>query len=60
MMVLQSMEIEVELLIAVYVDNIGVILLVNNCTTSDHTNHVDIFYHLICVYVEDGMVKSNL
>ena len=41
-MVLQSMEIEVELPITVYFDNIGAIFLVNNHTTSNHTKHVDI------------------
>ena len=34
-MVLQPMEIEVALPITVYVDNIGAIVLANNCTTSD-------------------------
>ena len=57
MMELQSMENEVELPITVYVDNIGAIFLANNCTTSDHTKHMDIYYHLIHEYVEDGMVK---
>ena len=55
--VLQSMEIEVELPITLYVDNIGAIFLVNNCTTSDLMKHVDIHNHLICEYVQDGMVK---
>ena len=59
-MVLQSMEIEVTLPITVYVDNIGAIFLVNNCTTSDQTKHVDICYHLIQEYVEDRMVKIEL
>ena len=36
-MVLQSMEIEVALLITVYVDSIGGIFLPNNHTTSDQT-----------------------
>ena len=57
MMELQSMEIEVELPITVYVDNIGAIFLANNCTTSDHTKHMDIHYHLILESVEDEMVK---
>ena len=39
-MVLQSMEIEVELPITVDVDNIGAIFLVDNHTTSDHKNMV--------------------
>ena len=56
-MVLQLMEIDDELLITVYVDNIGAIVLLNNHTTSNPTIHVDICYHLIHEYVEDGMVK---
>ena len=56
-MVLQSMDIKVELPLTVYVDNIRAIILVNNHTTSDHTEHVDIHYHLIYEYVEDGMLK---
>ena len=51
------MEIEVKLPITVYIDNIGAIFLVNNHTTSDHTKHMDICYHLIHEYVEDRMVK---
>ena len=31
----------------------------NNHTTSDQTKHVDIHYHLICEYVEDGIVKTE-
>ena len=57
MMVLQSMEIEVDLPITVCIDNIRAIFLANNCTTSNHTRHMDIHYHLIHEYVEDGMVK---
>ena len=56
-MVLQSMEIEVELPITVYVDNIRAIFLANNHTTSDHTKHKDICYLLIHEYVEDGLIK---
>ena len=56
-MVLQSMEIEVELPITVYADNIGAVFLENNCTSSDHTKHMDIHYHLSHEYVEHGMIK---
>ena len=59
-MVLQSMEIEVELLLTVYINSIRVIFLVNNHTTSNHTKYVDICYLLIHEYIEDGMVKLNL
>ena len=39
---LQTMNIEVELPIAVYVDNVGAIWLSNSRTTSDRTKHIDI------------------
>ena len=39
---LQTMNIEVELPIKVYVDNVGAIWLSNNRTTSDRTKHTDI------------------
>ena len=39
---LQTMNIEVELPITVYVDNVGAIWLSNNRTTSDRTKHLDI------------------
>ena len=38
----QTMNIEVELPITVYVDNVGAIWLSNNRTTSDRTKHIDI------------------
>ena len=50
-MVLQSMEIEVELPITVYIDNIRARFLANNHTTSDHTKHVNIHYHIIHEYI---------
>ena len=60
MIVLQSMEIEVELLITVYIDSIRVIFLVNNHATNNHTKYVDICNLFIHEYIEDGMVKLNL
>ena len=47
-MVVQSMEIEVELSITVYVDNIGALLLANNHTTIYQMKHMEIHYHLLC------------
>ena len=54
---LSNMEIQVELLIKVYVDNVGTIFLANNQTTSDRTKHVDVQYHFIQEYIENGTVK---
>ena len=42
-LVLQPIDIEVALLITVYVDNIGALFLVNNHTTRDRVKHVWIF-----------------
>ena len=53
------MEIEVQLQITVYIDNIRAIFLVNNHTTSNYTEHMDIHYHLIHEYIEDQMVIMN-
>ena len=39
---LQTMNIEVEIPITVYVNNVGAIWLSNNRTTSDRTKHIDI------------------
>ena len=39
---LQTMNIEVELPISVYVDNVGAIWISNKRTTSDRTKHIDI------------------
>ena len=56
---LQTMNIEVELPITVYVDNVGAIWLSNNRTTSDRTKHIDIRTCLVKEYQEDGKVIIN-
>ena len=53
---LQTMNIEVELPITVYVDNVGAIWLSNNRTTSDRTKHIDIRTSFIKKYQEDGKI----
>ena len=53
---LQTMNIEVELLITVHVDNVGAIRLSNNCTTSDRTKHIDIRTSFVKEYQEDGKI----
>jgi len=53
---LRHMKIEVELLIRVNVDNIGVIFLAENQNSSDCTKHVDIRYHFIRQYIKDGTI----
>jgi len=53
---LRHMKIEVELPILVNVDNIGVIFLAENQSSSDCTKHVDIRYHFIHQYIKEGTV----
>ena len=57
---LQTMNIEVELPITVYVDNDGAIWLSNNRTTSDRTKHIDIRTSFMKEYQEDGKSSLNL
>ena len=53
---LQTMNIEVELPITVYVDNVGAISLSNNRTSSDRTKHIDIRTSFVKEYQEDGKI----
>ena len=53
---LQAMNIEVELPITAYVDNVGAIWLSNNRTTSDRTKHIDIRTSFVKEYQEDGKI----
>ena len=52
----QTMNMEVELPITVYVDNVGAIWLSNNRTTSDRTKHIDIRSSFVKEYQEDGKI----
>ena len=52
----QTMNIEVELPITVYVDNVGAIWISNNRTTSDRTKHIDIKTSFVKEYQEDGKI----
>ena len=56
MQLLQTMNIEVQLPITVYVDNVGAIWLSNNHTTSDRTKHIDIRTSFVKEYQEDGKI----
>ena len=53
---LQTMNIEVEFPITVYVDNVGAIWLSNNRTTSDRIKHIDIRTSFVKEYQEDGKI----
>jgi hypothetical protein len=54
---LESLNIQVNLPIIVHVDNVGAIYLSNNATTSQRTKHIDIRYHYVREYIEDGILK---
>jgi hypothetical protein len=51
------MGIKVKLPIIVQVDNIGAIFMTENVSTSSRTKHVDVMYHFVREYVEDGFIK---
>ena len=53
---LQTMNITVELPIAVHVDNVGAIWLSNNRNTGDRTKHIDIRTSFVKEYQEDGRI----
>jgi hypothetical protein len=49
------MGIPVKLPVIVRVDNIGAIFMAENVTTSTRTRHVDVRYHFVREFVEDGV-----
>ena len=53
---LQTMHIEVELPITVYVDNVGAIWIPNIRNTGDRTKHIDIRTSFVKEYREDGKI----
>ena len=55
--ILQSMKIPVKIPVVVRVDNVGAIFMTENVTTSNRTRHVDIRYHFVREFVEDGFIK---
>ena len=55
--VLLSIGIEVALPVIVRVDNVGAIFMAENVSTSSRTKHVDIRYHFVQEFIEDGFIK---
>ena len=55
--ILDFVEVKFEYPIIVHVDNIGAIYLATNNLSSQRTKHVDIRYHYVKEYIEDGVVK---
>ena len=54
--VMEFLGLEVRLPIIVRVDNVGAIYLGNNSSTH-RTKHVDVRYHFVREFVEDGIIK---
>ena len=54
---LRSMGVYVILPMIVYVDNTGAIELARNRSTTGRTKHIDVRYHYVREYIEDGIVK---
>jgi hypothetical protein len=55
--VLHSIGISVKIPIIVRVDNVGAIFMAENVTTTARTKHVDIRYHFVREFVEDGFIR---
>jgi len=55
--VLLSISIPVKLPVIVCIDNVGAIFLAENVTTSQQTKHINIQYHFVREFVEDGFIK---
>ena len=55
--VLEAMKVKIQLPIQVKVDNVGAIFLANNKTSGERTKHVDVRYHFVREFIEDGIVK---
>jgi len=43
--------------IVVHVDNVGAIFMAENVSTSGSTKHVDIHYHYVREFIEDGFIR---
>jgi len=54
---LLSIGIEVALLVIVCVDNIGAIFMAENVSTSSRTKHIDVCYHFVWEFINDGFIK---
>lgn len=55
--ILISMKIPVSIPIIVRIDNVGAMFMTENATTQNRTRHVDIRYHFVREFVEEGFIK---
>jgi len=54
---LKSIGFEVEIPLVVTVDNVGAIYMTENVTATSKTKHVEIRYHFVREFVQDGFLK---
>ena len=55
--IMEFLGVKVELPIMVHVDNLGAIYMANNEIIGGRTRHVDVRYHFVKEFVENGVVK---
>jgi hypothetical protein len=54
---LQAIGIKVAMPITIEVDNIGAIFMAENINTNSHTKHINMSFHFVCKYIEEGGIK---
>ena len=54
---MEFLQMKVNLPILVKVDNVGAIYLASNATSGQRTRHIDVRYHFVRNYVEEGILK---
>jgi hypothetical protein len=55
--ILQSMGIKISMPIIVHVDNVGAIFMAENASATQRTKHVDVRYHFVREFIEEGFIK---
>jgi hypothetical protein len=55
--VMKILGMKLDLPMIVHVDNIGAIYLSQSASTSNRTKHIDVRYHFVREYIEDGIIK---
>lgn len=57
--ILKFLSIKIVYPIDIMVDNVGAIFLAQNHSVSQRTRHIDVRYHFVRNYIENGIVKIN-
>jgi hypothetical protein len=55
--ILQDIEVQVELPVIIYCDNLGAIFMAENATATARTKHVDARFHFVREYIINEFVK---